>query len=81
MFLYPSGSRVAEGTVFLVSLYESFTSDLVYLSGCLTAFNFEEFNYAFHLSMKSYIYIYTVYIDTHVHLNKLECRGKVHLFQ
>ncbi len=29
-------------TVILSSLYESFTSDRVYLSGCLTAFNFEE---------------------------------------
>ncbi len=29
-------------TVILGLLYESFTSDRVYLSGCLTAFNFEE---------------------------------------
>ncbi len=28
--------------VILGSLYESFSSDRVYLSGCLPAFNFEE---------------------------------------
>ncbi len=46
LFLYPSGSRfICRGNtcipIILSSLYESFTSDRVYLSGCLTAFNFE----------------------------------------
>ncbi len=28
----------------------------------------------------AFIYIYIIYIYVQVHLNKLECRGKVHLF-
>ncbi len=60
-FLYPSGSRVAEATRALRSFsvhYRnlSFTPHCVYLSGCLAAFNFEELNYAFHLTMMSYLY-------------------------
>ncbi len=42
---------------------ESFTSDRVYLSGCSTAFNFEELNNAFHLTIKSYIYTVYMYIQ------------------
>ncbi len=34
-----------------------FTSDRVYLSGCLAAFNFEELNDVFLLTTRSYIYI------------------------
>ncbi len=58
LFLYPSSSRIAEATRALRSFsvhYESFTSDCVYLSGYLAAFNFEELNDAFQLTMKSYI--------------------------
>ncbi len=48
--------------VILGSLYKSFTSDRVYLSGCLTAFNFEELIMHFIWLWKViYIYIY-VYI-------------------
>ncbi len=63
LFLYPSGSRVA-----VVMLHYGHSRFIIwifhirpYLSGCLTEFNFEELNYAFHLTMKSYIYIY-IYI-------------------
>ncbi len=41
----------------LSSLYESFTSDRVYLSGCLTAFNFEELIMHF-IWLWKVIYIY-----------------------
>ncbi len=40
-----------------------------------------------HTYIYIYIYIYTIYsiyistVYIQVHLNKLECRGKVHLFQ
>ncbi len=49
-------------------------------------FNFKiEFKYFFNYCIQQYntffyIYIY-IYIHTQVHLNKLECHGKVHLFQ
>ncbi len=46
-----------------------------------------QITFFFHLDVKilniitlCYIYIY-IYIYIQVHLNKLECRGKVHLFQ
>ncbi len=58
----PSGSRVAEATdimVILGSFYEFFSSDRVYLSGYLTAFNFEELIMHFIWLWKCvYIYIY-----------------------
>ncbi len=67
LFLYPSGSRIAEATRALRSFsvhYESFTSDCVYLSGYLAAFNFEELNDAFQLTMKrlykKFCKIYTI---------------------
>ncbi len=62
LFLYPSGSHVAEATralrSFSVLYMNLFTSGRVYLSGCLAAFNFEELNDVFHLTMRSFIYIY-----------------------
>ncbi len=66
LFLYLSGSRVAEATSalwsFSVHIMNLFISDRVYLSGCLAAFNFEEFNYVFHLTIRSYLYIY-IYVE------------------
>ncbi len=51
--------------VILGSFYEFFTSDRVYLSGCLTAFNFEKlimhFIWLWKVIIYIYIYIYCIY--------------------